>query len=127
MSAALELQKSIYKRLNNGASFWVFDDVPQDQAKPFIVVGDDTLIEYDSDGKTGFECTITIHTWSDYQGMAEIKAMQSEIYDLLHRAEFSVIGYNLINCTFEFADSFLDSNGVTRHGVQRFRVILIKS
>ena len=127
MSAALELQKSIYTRLNNGASYSVFDDVPQDQAKPYIVVGDDTLIEYDSDGNTGFECTITIHTWSDYQGMAQIKTMQGEIYNLLHRAEFSVIGYNLINCTFEFADSFLDSNGVTRHGVQRFRVILIKS
>jgi len=127
MSGAIEIQKAIFLKLNNGLSIPVLDGVPDNQPKPYVVIGDDTLIEWDTDGQTGFDTTITLHVWSDYQGKAEVKTIQGQIYDLLHRAELSVIGYNLINCTFEFADSFLDPNGITRHGVQRFRLNLFKS
>jgi hypothetical protein len=127
MSVEVEIQKAIFTRLTNGLTVLVFDDVPDNQPKPYVVVGDDTVIEWDTDNNTGFESTITLHVWSDQPGRGEVKTIQGEIYDLLHRAEFSVIGYNLINCAFEFGDTVLDVNGVTRHGVQRFRLILTKS
>jgi len=127
MSVEVEIQTAIFTRLNTGLTVPVFDNVPDNQPKPYVVVGDDTVIEWDTDNNAGFEATITLHVWSDYPGKAEVKTIQGEIYDLLHRAEFSVIGYNLINCSFEFGDTFLDVNGVTRHGVQRFRLILTKA
>ena len=47
------------------------------------------------------------------------------IHDLLHDSSLSVSGFNLINSRFEFSDILRDPDGVTRHGVMRFRVITL--
>lgn len=124
MSAEFEIQRAIFTRLSNILSIPVFDNVPDNAVAPYIVIGDDTMIEFDSDGGLGFEATLTIHTWSKYRGRAEVKGIMGLIYDALHRAEFTVQGYNLLGCDSEFSETFLESDGVTRHGVQRFRILI---
>ena len=124
MSIAVEIQKSIYSKLSVGLSVPVFDAVPDNQPKPYVVIGDDTITEFDQDGVIGFDCTITLHVWSDYNGRAEVKTLQGQCFNLLNRAELTVTGYNLLGCNHEFSDSFLETNGVTRHGVQRYRLLL---
>lgn len=123
MSAEFEIQKAVFAKLS-ALSYPVYDDVPDNAAAPYVVIGDDTLIEFDSDGISGFEATVTIHTWSTYRGKKQIKEMQGAIYDLLHRAELIVSGYNFIGCDSEYSESLLDADGVTRHGVQRFRILI---
>jgi hypothetical protein len=93
---------------------------------PYVVIGDDTLIDFDTDGKTGFEVTVTIHSWSDYRGRAQVKGLLGEIYLLLHRKDYVIIGYTLVGSDCEFEETILESDGVTRHGIQRFRLFLIK-
>ena len=39
----------------------------------------------------------------------------------------NVSGFNLINLRFEFSDVLRDPDGVTRHGVMRFRAIILGS
>jgi hypothetical protein len=124
MSAELEIQKAVFARLNNALSVPVYDAVPDNAVAPYIVIGDDTLIEFDSDGANGFEATITVHTWSIYRGRFEVKQLMGLIYNSLHRAELNVQGYNLLGCDCEFSETFLESDGVTRHGVQRFRILI---
>jgi hypothetical protein len=124
MSAELEIQKAIFTRLNTALSVAVYDDVPDNAIAPYVVIGDDTLLEFDSDFGIGFEATITVHSWSKYRGRAEVKGLMGLIYDALHRAEFTVQGYNLLGCDCEFSETFLESDGVTRHGVQRFRILI---
>jgi hypothetical protein len=102
----------------------VYDDVPDNALAPYIVIGDDTMIEYDADQVLGFDSTVTIHTWSTYRGRSEVKSLMGLIYDALHRAEFTIQGYNLIGCDCEYSETFLESDGVTRHGVQRFRILI---
>jgi len=124
MSAEFEVQKAIFDILNTGLSVPVYDDVPDNALAPYVVIGDDTFIEFDSDDISGFEATITIHSWSAYRGRKEVKELMGSIYNLLHRAEFTVTGYNLVGCDSEFSETFLESDGVTRHGVQRFRILI---
>lgn len=124
MSAELEIQKAVFTRLNNVLSIPVYDNVPDNAQAPYVVVGDDTLVEFDSDGASGFEATVTIHSWSVYRGRTEVKNIMGLIYDALHRAELNVQGYNLLGCDCEFSETFLESDGVTRHGVQRFRILI---
>ncbi len=123
MSADLEIQKAIFARLSS-MSVPVYDDVPDNAPPPYVVIGDDTLLEFDSDGISGFEATTTIHTWSTYRGRKEVKELQGEIYTLLHRAELAVVGYTFVSCDSEFSESILDADGVTRHGIQRFRILI---
>ena len=49
--------------------------------------------------------------------------MQS-VYEKLHNTAISVIGASLINIRQEFSTTLTETDGITRHGVMRFRVII---
>ena len=129
MSAEAELQIAISNALSAGLSDPVFawGDVPDNLDSLYVVIGDDTFIEYDTDGLTGFEATVVIHTWdtrSSNRSQIPLKNLKGEIYDLLHRAELVISGYNVITVEQEFSDNPRDPDGLTRHGVQRFRILM---
>lgn len=118
-----EIQEAIAARLSTvGAP--VYDNVPQDTAFPYIVIGDDTSIPFDTDDSIGSEVTCTIHVWSRYRGKKEVKEIMGAVYASLHRASFAIADGALIECVSEFAESFVDPDGLTRHGVIRFRLIV---
>ena len=58
-------------------------------------------------------------------GAKETKNIMDRIHDLLHDSSLSVTGFNLVNLRFEFSDILRDPDGVTRHGVMRFRAIIL--
>jgi hypothetical protein len=137
MNAEVEIQKAIYDTLANDYTLsalvtGVYDSVPQaedagtDTAFPYITVGDDTALDWNTDTSNGKEATITIHSWSRYRGRAEVKEIQGAIYQALHLANISVQGYNLVECWSEYSETLVDPDGLTRHGVQRFRMIIDK-
>jgi hypothetical protein len=125
------MQKAVYARLAAFAgltaivSTRVYDGVaPQNPTFPYVVVGDTTTIPFDTHSTTGGEHTVMVHGWSQYRGSKEIKQIQDQIYSALHRYALSVTGVATVDCEIEFAESFNDDDGLTRHGVQRARVIL---
>ena len=65
------IQTAIYQALST-LSYPVYDDVPQNAAFPYIVIGEDTSIPFDDDCNTGAESTITIHVWSIYSGRSRL-------------------------------------------------------
>lgn len=101
----------------------IYDHVPQDAAFPYVVVGDTTALEWDTDTSTGHEHTVTLHAWSEYRGRKEVKQIQGELYNALHRHDLSITGEHTVTCEHEYAESLLDPDGITRHGVARFRVL----
>jgi len=128
MSASLLIQTKVFGILTTGLTpIVVYDAVPQDTvAFPYVTIGDDTFNPFDGDDFTGFDSTLTIHTWSRTDGKAETKTIQGQIYDLLHRANLTILGYNVITIDQVFEDSFTDTDGLTRHGVQRYRILITK-
>jgi hypothetical protein len=109
----------------------VYEYVPQpqdagDAAKfPYIVIGDMTLTPFDTDTDTGAEATITIHTWSRYHGRKEVSEIHDLIYAALHRRDdLTVSGTHTLGVDLDMSDTFLDSDGMTWHGVQRYRIIV---
>ncbi len=129
MSAEGELQTAIYNALNSGqiAPVHAQGDVPDNASDKYIVIGNDTMIEWDTDCETGFEGTVTIHAWdttADNRSFLPVKDIMGDVYAILHRAELSITGYNTVGMDFEFSETFLDPDGLTRHGVQRFRVLM---
>lgn len=135
MGMETALQQAIYDTLSNDAGVMalataVYDYVPQpddagDPAKfPYVVIGDDTLNAWDTDTTTGADATITVHTWSRFKGRKEVKAIQGAIYAALNRATLPTTGYSFVTCHLVNSDSFVDSDGITQHGVQTFRVLI---
>lgn len=115
------IQAAIFEQLQP-LGFPVYDHVPQGSAFPYIVIGEDTSNQWDTDDSVGTDATCTIHVWSRERGKREVKLIMDAIYERLHRSEFAIVGGSLIECQGEFAESFLDPDGLTRHGVIRFRL-----
>lgn len=122
------IQVAIYQTLTNDTAIMarvtgVYDEVPQDATFPYIVIGDDTGVQWDTDDTLGAESTLTIHVWSRKAGRKETKEIMQLIYDALHRQELDITGMHSVVCQWEFSETLLDPDGVTRHGVTRYRSI----
>lgn len=125
-----QLQQALFTALNVSAlktdlSCAVLDEVTQDQSYPFITLGEETTIDYGTKSQNGGETTVNIHIWSQYKGSKECKQIMDKVHDLLHDSNLSVTGFNLVNCRFEYSDIVRDPDGVTRHGIMRFRAIIL--
>jgi hypothetical protein len=125
-----QLQTAIYTALNVSAitttlSCGVYDEVIEGNTYPFITLGEETTIDYSTKTATGGETTINIHIWSQYKGSKQTKEIMDKVHDLLHDSNLSVTGFNLINLRFEYSDIMRDPDGITRHGVMRFRAIIL--
>jgi hypothetical protein len=129
MSSVLNpLQKAISDKLVGAAgltalvSTRIYDYVPQAPTFPYVVFGDDTGTDWSTFGRLGEEVTITIHAWSRERGRKETKSIQSQIDAALNRQALTITGYTAVSCVREYQESFQDPDGITYHGVQRFRV-----
>ena len=128
---SFELHKSIYAKLNTDStikttySATVHDHVSSGTAFPYVVIGEETNTDDSSSKDVDFnEFTLTIHTFSRNRGRKEAKQIMARIYTLLHKASLTVTGANHINTRFEYSDVVREQDGLTYHGVQRFRTIL---
>ena len=125
------LQTAIYSTLSSDSNLTstlgagVFDEVTEGATYPFVALGEETAVDYSTKDLVGGETTINIHIWSQYKGSKETKNIMDRIHDLLHDSDISVSGFNLINLRFEYSDIMRDPDGVTRHGVMRFRAIIL--
>lgn len=109
----------------------VYDHVPQGTAAPYVLIGDDTLIESDTKTGNGWELTITVHTWDFLRaGRKTVKEIMEHIYDALHKQETNVTvsGFSLTYLHCEYQETFQErAEGATDmyyHGVQRFRALI---
>jgi hypothetical protein len=121
------LQQAVYSRLSGDAALAtmgaaVYDEVPQDAAYPYITLGDVTETSNDTMGRTGRDVTLTIHIWSQYPGSKQAKEVYGRLDELLDRWTPTVTGWNAVQMQQEFFESFRDPDGITRHGVARYRI-----
>jgi hypothetical protein len=131
MSILVALQIAVQNKLSGGLSVPVYSasNVPDNAAGVYVTIGNDTHIPWDTDGNTGWESTITIHSWdtTTKRSYGPVKQAMGYITGLLHRQTVILSGYNNVAIDEEFSETFIDSDGLTRHGVQRFRVLSRKT
>ncbi len=120
------LQQAIYQRLASQLTTPVYDHVPQNAAPPYVVIGADTLIEWGTKTRDGWEATVTVHAWDfEKAGRKSVKTILSNLYDALHGQSLTVAGFSLIDLRFEFEETYQENaEGASDHyyhGVQRYR------
>lgn len=121
-----ELQKSIYARLSDQlTTAEVFDHMPASKDYPCVIIGDDLSRENDTDTENGFDTVLTIHSWvsdPNQRGYANLNLIMDEVYNALHNYDLTVVGYGVSGIFQDFSEKMRDSDGITRHGIQRFRI-----
>lgn len=125
----LELQREIVRILKGDiavASFVgdkIYDRVPDNQAFPFVQLGEFQSFEDDSDCYNSLETFVTIHAWSRTFGSVECKNIVNAIRSALHESNFTVTGGNVVECRCQQTRVFLDADGETSHGVITLRIL----
>ena len=124
MSFDLITQKKIYKALSGVISCPVYDNAPQGSSFPYVTIGEANLTDNDTDSSQSVYISYVIHTWSRADGRKEAKTIMGEIYNALHLTKFSESGYSFTENYFLSSDSFVETDGKTRHGVQTFKLTM---
>lgn len=131
-SSLFAVQEAVYGALTSstavqgllGSPARVYDMVPPSATFPYATLGDVVVKEYDTKDQTGFEQSLTLHVWSRYRGRKELKQIIQTIYDVLHNAVLSVAGANVVSCQFQSASTLQENDGLTLHGILRYRIIV---
>lgn len=122
------LQQAMYSRLSGDSELTstlgaaVYDFVPDSAAFPYVTIGDVTEAPNDTMGRTGRDMTVTVHTWSQAEGNKQVMQIADRVDDLLDRWSPTVTGWAAVQMLHEFFETFRDADGVTRHGVSKYRI-----
>lgn len=93
---------------------------PADGTFPYIQFGQSHVTDDYAAGKMVLQ---EVHTWSTAEGPHEVKNLQEQIRALLEKCSHDRGGYHFVAIRQQDARVFLDIDGETWHGVQRFRAL----
>ncbi len=127
--AALALQKAVYAALIADAGVGaligdrIYDVAPRDVVFPYVTIGRMTVTDWSTGSEDGAEHRLTLDVWSRQHGKSECAAIAEAIRAVLHDAALTLDGHALVNLRFESADVARDPDGITFHGLLRFRAV----
>ena len=127
--ASLSLQKAVYAALIADAGVGavlgdrIFDAAPRNAAFPYATFGDARVGDWSTGTEDGAEHRLVVHVWSRERGKAECFAALDAIRTALHDAALDLDGHVLVGLRFEAAEVGLNRDGITWHGVARFRAV----
>jgi hypothetical protein len=126
----LALQGWIVTTLTGGSppalSVPVYDKVPPQNPFPRVTIGPGQSLPGEDDGQCNstFEVFQQIDVWSRTVGFPEAKTVAGAVKDLLHHAEPSLTGFNVVLIEWLSTDYSRDSDGLTSRARMQFRALI---
>lgn len=121
MSLDLAFQKVLFAQITTSVLGVPVTASPlHNQVLPYIVIGQSEVLEHPAQ----HELVAYVHQWSKTEGPDQVKTYQHSIRTALHGNDFVQDGFKFTNVREEFADTLLDPDDETWHGVQRFRCVV---
>jgi hypothetical protein len=132
LQAAIFTRLSAFSGLTDLVGTSIYDFVPEEAQPPFVVIGDDTAVDWSTKTTNGWDTTATIHCWDfEKAGRKSVKAILSAVYDALHmqEANVTVTGFNLVMLRWEWEHTMQDPSVEGQgdryyHGIQRYRAFI---
>ena len=126
MSLFNDYIKAVWAKLNatTGLVGLVYEILENDQAFPKIWIEDGGADDWSNKDDSGLEAVITLHIGSRYEGTKEIRSLMDKCNAALHNASLTLAAGQSVLCQFDRHDMVIDSDGVTRHGVMRFSLLI---
>lgn len=127
--AAFAVQTAVYDRLTGDATLMavaaaVHDQVPENATFPYLTIGEDTAVDFGTKSEPGQELTLTLHAWSRAHGRKQVKDILARVHALLHEQPLTVAGFTHVLTRFLSTETFRDPDGLTQHGVARYRILV---
>jgi hypothetical protein len=127
------LQQTIYEVLAHDIllqelNVGIFDEVPENEPFPFIVLGDTITQPFDIFEQTDHEATFLLHIFDQDFGMKYLETIMDQIDVLFDKQTLPLAEpYHCVSCRQESAQVMRESDGLTRHGTMRYKIIYQKN
>jgi len=123
------LQKSIIQLLVADSALaslvsGVYDHVPQKTPFPYVAIGRWESEDWSSQTTSGLRHTITLAVWSREGGKKQAVQIMERLYTLLHDAQPSVEGQQLVMLRCVGSSVSLEDDGCTYRGEMRLRALV---
>jgi len=112
-------------RLEAYTDYRIFDAHPKNAVFPYVTMGEITAKDWSDKFEDGMEIYSTIHVWSQYDGRKEADEMSDKITQALTSSTLDLAPN--FRAAFDRLDSYnliTDIDGVTRHGILRFKYLI---
>lgn len=98
----------------------VYDHVPAGASFPYVTLGEMTAKPL---GESGCDIVAALHVHSRAPGMKEAREVLSALDAALDGADFIVAGHSLVLCRRTDSETRIETDGITRRGTARFRIV----
>ncbi len=126
-------QKTVYEILSGDVALTtllggprVFDHVPDESVYPYVVIQMKPMTDRGNTTFDGVALKYTINVWYQSPGRGDLQAqrIQERVDQLLHARDICVEGWNVIAHRRSNVNILDEPDGVTKHGVQQFNLLL---
>jgi len=122
------IQTSIYNALVPALSpVPVLDEAGPNQPFPYLTIGETISVKSDTLREQAVDAEITIHVWSRQPGAQETQSLMAIAKDALHDQRLPASGFQWVTTTWIYGQTVKDVDGITRHGILRFRVLTFQA
>lgn len=103
----------------------IYDHVPQPRpAMPYIALDETSTEPFDTDTSNGLDTITVLRVFSSYKGARQVSVLLDRLHTLLHHKALTVTGATFVSMQVTGTENERDSDGATRTGVCRVRVIV---
>ena len=126
MSLFNDYVKAVYTKLNatSGLTGLLSESLADDQVFPKIWIEDGGADDWSNKDDNGLEANINLHIGSRYRGTKELRELMDKCHAALHFVDLTLDNGQSVLCQFTRHDIVTDSDGITRHGVMRFNLLI---
>lgn len=118
------LQQAIYQRLSAELTVPVFDAVPMDTPYPYVTIDSEQLVNASPiSGRKRETRLLYFSVWSDYQGQAEVKRINGEIYAALNERPLPLDEGRAVSVRVMSMSANREPDGRSYQGAATVRVI----
>jgi len=122
-----ELQKQLYVALNGNITAGVYDNVPEDQTKPWATVGEIIALPDNQHDSFGWDVLATIHVWTKSLGFKPALDVAYEIIPILDHKRSAIAlpdPWSITGIRFVQLSTLRDPDPEIRHVPVQFRILI---
>jgi hypothetical protein len=122
-----ELQAQLFAALDGEIAADVYDNVPEDVAKPWVTIGESFAIPDNWHGGFGWDILTTIHVWTKSLGFKSALDIVNEISPILDHKRASLAlpdSWYVVSIRFVQLSTLRDPDPEIRHVPVQFRIVI---
>ena len=126
MSLFNDYFKAVYVALDatTGLTGIISESLSNADPFPKIWIEDGGADDWSNKDDNGLEAFLNLHVGSQKEGTKEIRGLMDKCHGALHNVDLVLANGQSVLCQFVRHDVVIDSDGITRHGIMRFKLLV---